>query len=75
MRASFAAALALVLADAPAYACSVCFGDPSSKLSRGVVAGVTVLLAVVVCVLAAIAWTAVSWSRRARSLARASEAA
>ncbi len=50
------------------FACAVCFGDPASLMSKGVVAGVYALLAVVVVVLGAIAFIAFSWSRRAKSL-------
>ncbi len=50
-------------------ACSVCFGDPSSPLSKGILAGVWLLLAVVIGVLGAIAAVAVTWTRRARRLA------
>ena len=50
------------------FACSVCFGDPASFMSKGVVAGVVALLAVVVVVLGAIAFIAVSWSGRAKNL-------
>jgi hypothetical protein len=34
-----------------AHACSVCFGDPDSALTKGIVSGVWVLLAVIVTVL------------------------
>jgi hypothetical protein len=51
--------------------CPVCFGDPSSPMTQAAKWGVLFLLAVVVCVLAAIASVAVVWSRRARALARA----
>ncbi len=49
-------------------ACSVCFGDPASPLSKGVAAGVAFLILVISGVLAAIALTAYRWSRRARQL-------
>lgn len=54
-------------------ACSVCFGDPASPLSRGVGFGVLFLVAVVSAVLFAIAWTAVSWARRAQRLESAGQ--
>ena len=49
-------------------ACSVCFGNPDSLLSKGAVAGVFFLVAVVALVLVAIAATAFRWSRRAKAL-------
>jgi hypothetical protein len=49
-------------------ACAVCFGDPSSPLSKGVAAGVAFLIAVIGSMLAAIAFTAYRWVRRAREL-------
>lgn len=49
-------------------ACAVCFGDPSSPLSKGVAAGVAFLIVVIGGVLAAIAFTAYRWARRARQL-------
>lgn len=49
-------------------ACSVCFGDPHSTITKGAMAGVAFLLAVVVGVLAGIAYTAFVWARRARQL-------
>ena len=45
-------------------ACSVCFGDPSSNLSRGAFWGASFLAGVVSLVLASIAWTILVWSRR-----------
>ncbi len=45
-------------------ACSVCFGDPNSSMSRGAKAGAIFLLGVVLVVLTGIAWTAFSWLRR-----------
>ncbi len=49
-------------------ACSVCFGDPNSNFSKGVFAGVFFLVGVVATVLVGIAWTALSWARRAKKL-------
>ncbi len=51
-------------------ACSVCFGDPNSLMSKGTKAGVLFLLGVLVFVLGAIAATAISWARKSKSLAR-----
>lgn len=49
-------------------ACAVCFGDPASPLSKGVVAGVALLMGVIGSVLFAIAFTAFRWARRARRI-------
>jgi len=49
-------------------ACAVCFGDPNSDLSKGIKAGVIVLILVVGGVLGGIASIAISWSRRAKAL-------
>ncbi len=51
-----------------AWACSVCFGDPNSKITRGIFAAVYVLLGAVLFVLGGIACTAWSWSRRAKNM-------
>ena len=53
-------------------ACSVCFGDPQSSLSRGVIAGVLVLLGVVTFVLGWIATLIFVWARKARKISRIS---
>ncbi|GEM_PF-405879 len=50
------------------FACSVCFGDPQSSLSRGVIAGVLVLLGVVAFVLGWIATLIFVWARKARKI-------
>ncbi len=49
-------------------ACSVCFGDPQSPITRGTLAGVFFLLIVVLTVLGAIACTGWVWARRAKKL-------
>jgi heme/copper-type cytochrome/quinol oxidase subunit 2 len=48
------ALLALVLASMSAQACSVCYGDADSAMSKGLTWGITVLLGVVVLVLGGI---------------------
>ncbi len=58
----------LVLNSPAAFACSVCFGDPNSNMSKGVTAAVILLLAVIGGVLAALGIIIVRWSRRARKL-------
>lgn len=51
------------------FACSVCFGDPHSLMSKGVFWGVLFLMGVVGFVLASIASVIVIWTRRARKVA------
>ena len=50
-------------------ACAVCFGDPDSRMAKGVVAGVIVLVGVVSVVLLGIAGTGLFWVHRSRRLA------
>jgi hypothetical protein len=52
----------------PALACSVCFGDPDSPLTKGALMGVYVLVGVVGFVLLSIAATGVYWIQRSRRL-------
>ncbi len=49
-------------------ACSVCFGNPHSPMSKGAIAGVFFLVTVVSFVLVFIATTAIVWARRAKKL-------
>lgn len=49
-------------------ACSVCFGDPSSPMTKGLKVGILMLLFVIAGVLAAIGSVAFTWSRRAKAL-------
>lgn len=58
----------LVLSGPSAFACSVCFGDPNSNMSKGVTAAVILLLAVIGGVLAALGVIIVRWSHRAKKL-------
>ena len=51
-------------------ACSVCFGDPSSKLSKGAVAGAVFMIGVVAVVLTGFAVFALRFALRSRKLAR-----
>jgi hypothetical protein len=51
-----------------AWACSVCFGDPNSPLSKGAIAGVVFMVGVVSVVLLTIAFTSFIWARRAKKL-------
>lgn len=64
-----AAAFALLLAQTSASACSVCFGDPDSDMTRGAFAGVLVLLGIITTVLAGFVGTGVYWLQRSRKLA------
>lgn len=57
---------------AEVIACSVCFGDPNSDMAKGVTAGITVLLGVIVTVLLSIVAVMSFWIRRARRFARVS---
>ena len=56
---------AVFMVPAMAQACSVCFGDPDSDLTKGLNAGVFALLLVVCCVLAGFASFFVFVARRA----------
>ena len=57
----------------PAFACSVCFGDPDSPLTKGALMGVYVMVGVVGFVLLSIAATGVYWIQRSRRLTRGEE--
>ena len=57
--------LAVLLCPLAAQACSVCFGDPDSDLSKGLNAGVLALLIVVSMVLSGFAAFFVFVARRA----------
>lgn len=62
--------LALLATATNTQACAVCFGDPDSPMSKGVVAGVFVLLGAVVMVLVGVAGTSLFWVHRGRRLSR-----
>lgn len=51
-----------------ALACSVCFGDPESPMTKGAVAGVVVMVGIVGFVLMGIAGTACFWMVRVRRM-------
>jgi hypothetical protein len=70
IQAALFAALILpaILQSGAAQACSVCFGDPNSGMSKGIKAGVLLLILVVSGVLGGIASVVISWSRRAKAL-------
>ncbi|MCH7869066.1 MAG: hypothetical protein IH881_15325 [Myxococcales bacterium] len=51
-----------------AMACSVCYGDPNSPMTKGVQAGVLVLLGVVGTVLLLLASLLLFWIRRSAEL-------
>lgn len=52
------------------WACSVCYGNPSSALVKGASAGALFLMGIVALVLTGIAATILTWSRRAARLER-----
>lgn len=56
-------------------ACTVCYGDPASPLTKGAQAGVIVLGIAILGVLLAFGGLFVFWMRRARALERELEAA
>ncbi len=62
------ACLAALLSAHPGLACPVCIGDPRDPLSRGLQAGVLVLLGVVAVVLTGLASLLLFWIRRAANL-------
>ena len=64
------ACLGVLLSAQPALACSVCYGDPNSAMSKGAQAGVLVLLGVVGTVLTGFASLLIFWMRRAANLER-----
>lgn len=61
---------AMLMAPEVAQACATCFGDPESPMSKGVVAGVYVLIGIVGFVLAGVACTGVFWMHRGRTLSQ-----
>ncbi len=56
------------------WACSTCFGDPNSLLSKGAFWGILCLLAVVLVVLAGVASTIFVWVRRASAIKASADA-
>ncbi len=50
------------------WACAVCYGDPESPLTKGMQAGVLVLVGCIYTVLAAMASVFVYWMRRHKRL-------
>ncbi|HSA58158.1 MAG TPA: hypothetical protein VLJ37_00530 [bacterium] len=51
-----------------AWACALCFGDSNSEMTRGLKAGILLLILVVAGVLAGIASVGITWARRAKAL-------
>ena len=65
---TFLICLAAISSAQAAMACSVCYGDPNSPMTKGVEAGVLVLLAFVGGVLLLLASLLLFWMRRAAKL-------
>lgn len=59
---------ALSLTSPSAMACSVCFGDPDSDLSKGMNMGILTLLLIITSVLAGVATFFVFLARRASQM-------
>ncbi len=66
-------ALATILVAQSAMACPVCFGDPSSPLTKGASNGILFLLAIVGLVQIGFVALFVSFWRRARAMRRVRE--
>jgi hypothetical protein len=64
----FLVCVAAISTAQPVMACSVCYGDPNSPMTKGVEAGVLVLLGVVGTVLLLLASLLLFWMRRAARL-------
>lgn len=60
--------MALLHTLQPLLACSVCYGDPASPLSKGAAAGVIVLGLAIVGVLGSFIGLFLYWGKRARAL-------
>jgi hypothetical protein len=54
----------------PAFACSVCFGDPESPQAKGVAAAVSLLVGITGFVLMGIVSTGLVWAYRGRHAQR-----
>lgn len=67
MAAVVISSVAMLLNDSM-LGCAVCFGDSESNMSRGVTAGVAVLVGVVGFVMAGVAGTGLFWIQRARRI-------
>ncbi|MDP3920575.1 MAG: hypothetical protein Q8R76_07200 [Candidatus Omnitrophota bacterium] len=64
----------LILLTSPKllWACSVCFGDPSSRAAKSVSIAVLVMLGVIVSMLAGVGATILVWMRRAKKVSEIS---
>jgi hypothetical protein len=62
--------LAVVLSSDSAWACAVCYGNPSSPLIHGAKSGVLFLIFVIAGILAAILGIGLAWARRAKALSQ-----
>jgi hypothetical protein len=64
----------LLLVSAPALlACTTCFGDPSSQLTRGAMVGMTFLLAMILAVLGGVIAFFIFLAKRSQMAAAPSE--
>jgi hypothetical protein len=68
MSLAIVACLGVLLIAQPVLACSVCYGDPNSAMTKGAQAGVLVLLGVVAVVLTGLGSVLLFWVRRAAHL-------
>jgi hypothetical protein len=60
--------LVLMGSQSSVNACSVCFGDPDSGMTRGAFAGVMVMFGIIATVLGGVIFTAAYWTQRSRKL-------
>ena len=63
-------AVCVLVFSRPVIACSVCFGDPESPMTKGAAAGILVLGGIIASVLMGIVGTGLFWMSRGRRLAR-----
>jgi len=67
-RALFAAMFAVVVSASSAGACAVCYGNPDSPLSKGMTAGIWVMLGCIGLMLAGFAGVFLYWMYRSRHI-------
>lgn len=64
----FAVAVVVLASAGDAVACAVCYGDPDSPMTKGIVAGVWVLLGCIFTLLTGFASMFLYWMSRSRRL-------